>query len=88
MSFKIILVLSLLLGFFITFAAVYKFSLIVWIGKTDFFWIATGLSILGGVLMIFAQKKRLNLFKRDQDHDVFGPDVMMNSFLLSQYRLY
>lgn len=75
--------LSLLLGIFIFVAAVLHFPVLDWTGKSYFFWEATGLSMIGGVIMVYAQRIRFRLLQHDEEHDVFGPDVLMNILIIT-----
>jgi hypothetical protein len=54
-----------------------------WTSKTDLFLGAMGLSMIGGVVMVFAQRIRLRLLQVVEDDDVYGPDVMMNILILA-----
>jgi hypothetical protein len=51
---------------------------LAWTGKTDLFLGATGLSMIGGVVMVFAQRIKLRLLQATEGKDVYGPDVLMN----------
>ncbi|WP_052184908.1 hypothetical protein [Methylotenera sp. N17] len=75
--------LSLLAGALIFVAATIQLDTLAWLGKTYFFWQATGLSLIGGVVMVYAQRVRFRLIQHDEYHDVFGPDVMMNILLIT-----
>ena len=74
---------SLVLGIVIFIAGAQQFSALVGFGKSYFFWEATGLSMIGGVIMVYAQRLRFSLLQHDEEHDVFGPDVLMNVLLIS-----
>lgn len=54
-----------------------------WTGKSDFFWQATGLSMIGGVVMVYAQRIRFRLLHGDKERDVFGPDVLINILIIA-----
>ncbi|MBB3212971.1 hypothetical protein FHW67_002259 [Herbaspirillum sp. Sphag1AN] len=75
--------LSLALGLLIFVASTAKLSALSWTGKTYFFWEATGLSMIGGVVMVYAQQIRFRLLQHDTEHDVFGPDVLMNILIFT-----
>jgi hypothetical protein len=49
-----------------------------WLGKPGYFWLALGLSLLGGAVMIGAQVIRLRLFDERRADVLFGPDVLRN----------
>lgn len=55
--------------------------------KSYFFFMALGLSMLGGVLMVYAQRLRFRLLQKDAEHDVFGPDVLINLLLIASVPL-
>jgi len=48
------------------------------LGKPGYFWLALGLSLLGGAVMIAAQRIRLRLFDERRGELLFGPDVLRN----------
>lgn len=75
--------LSLVLGVVIFASAILALPVLDWTGKSYFFWTATGLSMIGGVIMVYAQRIRFRLLQHDEEHDVFGPDVMMNILLIA-----
>jgi hypothetical protein len=52
-------------------------------GKSAFFWQALGWSLLGGVLMVAAQRARLGLLAQGRGDAVFGPDVMIHVLLIA-----
>lgn len=66
---------------FITASA--QWPILEMIGKSYLFWQAVGLSLIGGVVMVYAQRIRFRLLQSDKEHDVFGPDVMANILLLA-----
>lgn len=80
---RVVLYLSLFLGVIIFAAAILELPMLDWTGKAGFFWMATGLSIIGGVIMVYAQRIRLRLLQHDEENDVFGPDVMSNILLIA-----
>jgi len=51
--------------------------------KSPFFWRAAGLALLGGVVMVFAQRIRLRLVRTRAGVDIFGPDVLMHILLVA-----
>ena len=79
---KISLYLSLVLGAIIFASAFLALPILNSTGKTHFFWMATGLSLIGGVIMVYAQRIRFQLLQHGED-DVFGPDVIMNILLIA-----
>ena len=54
-----------------------------WLMKTAFFWQAAGLSLVGGVVMVFAQRERLRLLQGDREDNVFAPDVLLNILIVT-----
>ena len=53
------------------------------LGKTGFFWRATGLALIAGVVMVLAQRVRLRLLRTRAGVELFGPDVLMNILLVA-----
>lgn len=51
--------------------------------KSLFFWRALGWSLLGGVVMVAAQRSRLRLLAQGRGEVVFGPDVMIHVLLIA-----
>lgn len=70
--------LSLLSGAALFVMATVRPDQLVWTGKSGFFWMAAGLSLIGGAIMVTAQRVRLRLLQHHADKDVFGPDVLVN----------
>lgn len=54
-----------------------------WLLKTAFFWQVAGLSLVGGVVMVFAQRERLQLLQGDREDNVFAPDVLLNMLIVT-----
>ncbi|MBX3650337.1 MAG: hypothetical protein KF771_03040 [Burkholderiales bacterium] len=52
------------------------------LGKSAFFWLACGLSLIGGTVMVAAQGVRLRLLRAKEGHNVFGPDVIIHIAIL------
>jgi hypothetical protein len=77
------LYISLLLGILIFVAANLQVSLLSSLGKTFLFWQAAGLSLIGGVVMVYAQRIRFKLLQQDDEKDVYGPDVIINMLLIT-----
>lgn len=74
---------SLICGICIFIAGVSQFPLLEITEKSFFFWRAVGLSMIGGVVMVYAQRIRFNILQGDEGHDIFGPDVLANVLLLA-----
>jgi hypothetical protein len=54
-----------------------------WSHKSILFWQALGLSMIGGVVMTRAQVLRSRLLIQHADHDLFGPDLLMNLLIVA-----
>lgn len=78
-----ILNLTLLAGISVFIIAKMQLLNLEWTGKSAFFWQAAGLSMVGGVIMVYAQRIRFKLLQADEEHDVFGPDVLMNILVIA-----
>ncbi len=59
-------------------AGAFAGGLTQWLGRPGYFWLALGLSLLGGAIMIGAQLIRLRLFDDRRGEVLFGPDVLRN----------
>lgn len=77
------LFVSAILGVLIYMYAMLRLPFIELTGKSTFFWEATGLSLIGGTIMVYAQRIRLRILQMGEEAEVFGPDVMMNVLLIS-----
>ena len=75
--------ISLLAGMSLFAASTLEMHGLEWTGKSLFFWGATGLSLIGGVVMVYAQRIRIRLLQQHKDRDVFGPDVLMNIIIVA-----
>ncbi len=51
--------------------------------KPAMFWSATGASLIGGAVMVFAQRFRLRLLQHHEEGYIFGPDVLSNIFMVA-----
>lgn len=49
-----------------------------WFGRPGYFWLALGLSLLGGAVLVAAHSIRLRLFDERRGDVLFGPDVLRN----------
>ena len=54
-----------------------------WLGKEIFYWQAIGFSMIGGVVMVHAQLLRNRLLIHNENHDLFGPDLLMNMLAIA-----
>ncbi len=79
---------ALLLIFFISGVLLFALSilgapLLSLLGKTHLFWQAVGLSMVAGVVMVFAQIIRHRLLQHHEELNLFGPDVIMNILIIA-----
>lgn len=51
--------------------------------ESSFFWGAIGASMIGGVIMVFAQHIRFRILQRRGDNNVFGADLLMNLAMIA-----
>lgn len=54
-----------------------------WTGKSQLFWLAVGCSLVGGGVMVLAQRIRLRILQGQEGGDVFGSDMLSNLLLVS-----
>lgn len=80
---KLMLMVFLSVGLILTTLSIIKFDVLTLSGKTFLFWQATGLSMVAGTIMVFAQMIRHRLLQHHQELDLFGPDVMMNILIIA-----
>lgn len=57
-------------------------TLFNWPGKELYYWQAIGFSMIGGVIMVNAQLLRFRMLIHHEDHDLFGPDLLMNMLVI------
>lgn len=57
--------------------------LLDWTGKDPLFWLAVGCSLMGGAVMVSAQRIRLRILQDKVGGDVFGSDILSNILLVS-----
>lgn len=81
-AFKVALAGSLSTGFSILAALHFFPTAFPLLGKSSFFWLSCGLSLIGGALMVAAQGIRLRLLRASDARDVFGPDVIIHITIL------
>lgn len=80
---KIYLRIFFVAGVALFLASALKVAGLDWTSKSQIFLGATGLSMVGGVVMVAAQRIRLRLLQLSGGDDVFGPDVLMNILLVA-----
>ncbi len=76
---KILMAVFFIMGACLIFTS----SMFTLFNKSPLFWQAVGLSMIGAVPMVIAQLTRHRLLQTHDDHDLFGPDVLMNVFLVA-----
>lgn len=54
-----------------------------WTQKSDFFWLAVACSLVGGAIMVQAQRIRLRIIQGRGAKDVFGSDILANIVLVA-----
>lgn len=57
--------------------------LLDWTQKNQLFWLAVGCSLVGGVVMVLAQRIRLRILQHGVGGDVFGSDMLANILLIA-----
>lgn len=70
-------------GFGLTAIFIFDLNVLDWVGRSALFWGSVGYSMLGGVVMVYAQLIRHRLLQDHQDEDLFGPDVITNIMLIA-----
>lgn len=77
------LILAVLAGLTLALMAHFAPGLRVLSGKEPLFWQAVGLSLMGGVVMVLAQRQRLRDLQNGTEDDVFAPDVLVNILIVA-----
>jgi len=80
---KFLLITFPSMGLLLFISSYLKADMFSFTGKSLFFWQATGLSMIAATIMAFAQMIRHRLLLHHQEHDLFGPDVMMNILVIA-----
>ena len=80
---KVILLISTAFGIAIISAYAADWPIIHETDRLPIFWLATGASLIGGAVMVLAQRLRLRLIQHHVDGDVFGPDLLTNIFIVA-----
>ncbi|TLP61153.1 MULTISPECIES: hypothetical protein [Pseudomonas] len=57
-------------------------DLLAWTAKSDLFWMAVSCSLVGGAVMVLAQRVRLQWLQAHEGRDVFSSDVLANMLLV------
>lgn len=77
------LILTSAAGFLISLSTHLIPDLNVLLGKEVLFWYAVGFSLIGGSVMVMAQRQRLRDLQHGTDDDVFAPDVLVNILIVA-----
>lgn len=80
---KLLLTIFTSLGLMLVFQSTFNITLLEVLGKTPLFWQATGLSMIAGTIMVFAQMIRYRLLQHHHEQDLFGPDVIINILIIA-----
>ena len=80
---KTILASILFAGLALFLAAEMNVSVLSVFNKSSFFWSAVGLSLIGGPIMLLAQRFRISMLQLHGDRDVMGPDLVSNLVIIS-----
>ncbi len=79
---KLILVAMSVAGAMIFAAAIVNARIFEVSPRSMLFWEGLGLSLIGGAVMVLAQRIRLRLLRLDNGVDVFGPDMFAHGLLI------
>lgn len=72
-----------LFGLVLFVAAEINMAMLLALNKSFFFWSAIGLSLMGGPIMLIAQRFRIDMLQLHGDRDVMGPDLVSNLVIIS-----
>jgi hypothetical protein len=70
-------------GVALFFAAYFNLGILMMAGKSSIFWCTVGASMVGGVIMVYAQHSRCRLLQTSSEANLFGPDVFINIIVLA-----
>jgi O-antigen ligase len=82
-----LLIIYLLAGFLLLSAAYFHPAWFVFSTKSSLFWGATGASMIGGVLMVYAQHIRYRILQTSGGANLFGPDIYTNILVFTSVPL-
>ncbi|WP_043310819.1 hypothetical protein [Pseudomonas sp. ML96] len=85
--FDLVLLLVLAAGVGLGLSVRYLPGVLQWTQKADLFWLAVSFSLVGGVVMVAAQRIRLRIIQSEVGADVFGSDMLSNLMLLASIPL-
>ncbi len=77
------LYVSLIGGVVLLIVSIFELDILDWSSKTPLFWGAVGFSMIGSVVMVYAQLIRHQLLQSHEENDLFGPDVIMNILIIA-----
>lgn len=75
---RAVLAAALMIGAVVATTAVWAPDSFIWAGRSSLFWLAVGMSIAGGAVMVGASALRARLIHRARDQGFFGADVLSN----------
>lgn len=81
-KFRRVLFAVTLSGIALTAATILSAPGVTYFGQGLLFWQALGFSLLGSVVMVFAQRQRLRDLQHGTQDDVFAPDVLVNIIIV------
>ena len=81
-KFRWVLLAVTLSGIALTAATILSAPGVTYFGQGLLFWQALGFSLLGSVVMVFAQRQRLRDLQHGTQDDVFAPDVLVNIIIV------
>lgn len=70
-------------GVVLFFVAYFNIEFLMMAGKSSIFWCTVGASMVGGVIMVYAQHSRCRLLQTSGEANLFGPDVFINIIVLA-----
>lgn len=79
---KLILAGMCIVGLLIYFTTLFDARIFAFSTKPKLFWEGLGLSLIGGTIMVLAQRIRLKLLKLEHGVHVFGPDLFAHALLI------
>ncbi|WP_071871106.1 hypothetical protein [Atopomonas hussainii] len=82
-AFNLLLIVTLLFGVALVSSVWLMPELFDWTQKDRLFWVAVGCSLVGGVVMVLAQRVRLRILQDESGGDVFGSDMLANILLVA-----
>ena len=77
------LVLYVVVGVVLFFAAYYNLDILMMVGKSSIFWCTVGASMVGGAIMVHAQYSKCRLLQTSGEANLFGPDVFINIIVIA-----